>query len=75
MHNSARKSFDCVENMREIRAEISKEIAGMDHAELRQWFRDHCYSDPVLQRLANRRDRGSVRTMGQRRRRAIENEP
>ena len=63
MHKSAHKSFDCVENMREIRAEISKEIAGMSHTELRQWFRDHRYSDPVLQRLANRRDRGSVRTM------------
>ena len=60
MPESARKSFDCVENMREIRAEISEEIAGMNHAELRRWFRNHRYSDPVLQRLANRRDRRSV---------------
>ena len=63
MHKSAHKSFDCVENMREIRAEISEEIAGMDHAELRQWFRAHRYSDPVLQRLANRRGRSSVHTV------------
>lgn len=55
MRKPARKSFDCVENMREIRDRIGAEIAGMNHAELRQWFRAHRYSDPVLQRLANRR--------------------
>ena len=61
MPESARKSFDCVENMREIRVEISEEISSMNRAELRRWFRDHRYSDPVLQRLANRRDGSSVR--------------
>ena len=61
MPESARKTFDCVENMREIRAEISEEIAGMNHAELRRWFRNHRYSDPVLQRLANRRGSSPVR--------------
>lgn len=63
MRKSARKSFDCVENMREIRDRIGAEIAGMNHAELRQWFRAHRYSDPVLRRLANRRGRSSASTM------------
>lgn len=63
MRKSVRKSFDCVENMREIRDRIGAEIAGMNHAELRQWFRAHRYSGPVLQRLANRRDGNSVSTM------------
>lgn len=67
MPESVRKRFDCVENMREIRAEISEEIAGMNHAELRRWFRYHRYSDPVLQRLADRRDKRSVH--------ATENDP
>lgn len=60
MRKSVRKSFDCVETMREIRDRTSEEISGMNHAELRRWFRAHRYSDPVLQRLASRGGRDSV---------------
>ena len=35
MRKSVRKSFDCVETMREVRDRIGEEIAGMNHAELR----------------------------------------
>lgn len=64
MRKSVRKSFDCVETMREVRDRIGEEIAGMNHAELRRWFRARRYSDPVLQRLASRGDRDSVNVVG-----------
>lgn len=60
MRKSVGKSFDCVVTMREIRDRISEEISGMNHAELRRWFRSRRYSDPVLQRLASRGDRDSA---------------
>jgi hypothetical protein len=40
--------------MREIRDKISAEIAEMSYDELAQWLRTHQYSDPFLQRLAER---------------------
>ena len=48
------KRFDCVEYMRRERDRISAEIATMDHRELVQWLRSFRYSDPALQRLADR---------------------
>ncbi len=47
-------SFDCVASMREARDRIDAEIAGMSYDELERWLRTKRYSDPVLQRLADR---------------------
>ena len=48
------KNFDCVQNMRQTRDKLSAEIADMNYDELAQWLRSHQYSDPVLQRLAEK---------------------
>ena len=53
-NDKKRKSFDSVKAMRGIRDLIGSEIAGKTHDELIQWFHDHHYSDPVLERLAIR---------------------
>ena len=50
----AAKRFDCVEFMRRERDRISAEIATMDHQELARWLRSFRYTDPALQRLADR---------------------
>ena len=50
----AGKRFDCVAYMRRERDRISAEIATMDHRELVRWLRSFRYSDPALQRLADR---------------------
>lgn len=54
MSESALKTFDCVQSMRQVRDEISAEIADMDFEELVKWFRSHHYADPLLQRLAGK---------------------
>jgi len=48
------KTFDCVQSMRQIRDALSATIADMDHDDLIRWLRGHHYSDPVLQRLAEK---------------------
>ena len=48
------KRFDCVRFMREARAQISREITGLDHDQLVQWFSSQEYSDPALARLARK---------------------
>jgi hypothetical protein len=48
------KTFDCVQSMRQIRDKLSAEIAEMSYDELAQWLRSHEYSDPFLQRLAEK---------------------
>lgn len=48
------KTFDCVENMREVRDRLSAEIGGMSHNEMVLWLRGHRYADPVLQSLAEK---------------------
>jgi hypothetical protein len=48
------KTFDCVQSMRQIREELSKEIEGLSHDGLTRWLRSHRYADPFLQRLAHR---------------------
>ena len=48
------KSFDAVQSMRETRDRLNKEITGMGYDELVRWLRSHRYSDPHLQRLAER---------------------
>jgi len=54
MSEPSSKTFDCVQSMRQIRDGLSAEIADMTYDELAQWLRAHQYSDPVLQRLAER---------------------
>ena len=54
MNESRSKSFDCVQTMRQIRDRLSKEIAGMNHEEMIRWLRSQRYSDPFLQRLADK---------------------
>ena len=48
------KTFDCVENMRQARDKLSAEIEGMSYDELVQWLRSRRYTDPLLQRLAEK---------------------
>jgi hypothetical protein len=40
--------------MRQIRDRLSAEIADMSYDELVHWLRAHQYSDPFLQRLAEK---------------------
>jgi hypothetical protein len=54
MAKPSSKTFDCVQSMREIRDKISAEIAEMSYDELARWLRAHQYSDPFLQRLAEK---------------------
>jgi len=41
--------------MRQIRDGISAEVADMSYDELAQWLRAHQYSDPFLQKLAEKK--------------------
>ncbi len=54
MSEPTSKTFDCVQSMREIRDRLSAEIADMNYDELSRWLRSHRYSDPFLQRLAEK---------------------
>jgi hypothetical protein len=54
MNETKVKSFDCVRSMREIRDRLSEELAGMSYEEIATWLRSHRYSDPLLQRLADK---------------------
>ncbi len=54
MSEPTSKTFDCVQSMREIRDRLSAEIADMSYDELSRWLRSHRYSDPFLQRLAEK---------------------
>ena len=60
MSRSSSKTFDCVQSMRETRNRLSVEIAKMKYDELVQWLRAHRYSDPVLQRLAEKAAQGDA---------------
>ena len=48
------EGFDCVNMMRDIRDKLGAEIRDMSHEQLREWLHGHRYSDPFLQRLAER---------------------
>lgn len=50
----APKTFDCVDSMRQARDRLSAEIGGMSYDELVRWLRGHRYTDPNLQRLAEK---------------------
>jgi len=54
MSEHALKTFDCVQNMRQARDKLSAEIEGMTYDELVQWLRSYRYTDPVLQRIAEK---------------------
>ena len=54
MSECSLKTFDCVQSMRQARDKLSAEIEGMSYDELVQWLRAHRYTDPVLQRLAEK---------------------
>lgn len=54
MSNPKAKSFDCVQSMRQIRDRLSSEIGNLGHDELARWLRSHRYTEPLLQRLAEK---------------------
>jgi len=54
MTRQTSKSFDCVQSMRQTRDRLSEEIAEMSYGDLTRWLRSYQYSDPFLQRLAER---------------------
>lgn len=54
MSEPSSKTFDCVQSMRQTRDRLSAEIEGMSYDELVHWLRAHQYSDPLLQRLAEK---------------------
>ena len=54
MSEPSSKTFDCVQSMRQARDRLSAEIAGMGYDELVKWLRLHRYTDPLLQRLAEK---------------------
>jgi len=54
MSEPTSKTFDCVQSMRLARDRLSAEIADMSHDELVRWLRTHRYTDPLLQRLAEK---------------------
>jgi len=54
MSNNKSKDFDCVQTARQIRDRLSKEIENLSHDEITRWLRSHRYSNPLLQRLAER---------------------
>jgi len=51
---TSQKTFDCVESIRQIRDRLSSEIAEMTYDELARWLGSHRYTDPVLDRLAQK---------------------
>lgn len=51
-NETATERFDCIRFVREVRARIAEETAGMSNKERIQYFRSYRYEDPVLERLA-----------------------
>ena len=49
---TAGKRFDYIRFVREVRARIAEETAGMSNTERIPYFRSYRYEDPVLERLA-----------------------
>ena len=54
MSERSPKTFDCVQSMRQIRDKLSAEIENLSYDDLAKWLRVRPYSDPILQRLAER---------------------
>ncbi|MBM3334744.1 hypothetical protein FJY63_08790 [Candidatus Sumerlaeota bacterium] len=55
--------------MRQVRDNLSAQIADMGYNELARWLRSHRYSHPVLQRLADKAAQQADATVGAARRR------
>lgn len=53
MTEDTHKKFDCIRFVREVRAEIARETAGMSPEERVRYYRTYPYNDPVLERLAD----------------------
>lgn len=53
MTEDTHKKFDCIRFVREVRAEIARETAGMSPEERIRYYRTYPYNDPVLERLAD----------------------
>lgn len=53
MTEDSHKKFDCIRFVREVRAEIARETAGMSPGERVRYYRTYPYNDPVLERLAD----------------------
>ena len=54
MSEPSSKTFDCVQSMRQARDRLNAEIKGMSYEELVKWLRTRRYTDPLLQRLAEK---------------------
>ena len=54
MSEYSSKPFDCVQSMRRVRDKLSAEIKDMTYDEILNWLRSRRYTDPVLQRLADK---------------------
>ncbi len=54
MSERSAKTFDCVQSMRQARDELSAELEGKTYDEMLKWLRSRRYTDPVLQRLADK---------------------
>ena len=58
--DATEKEFDCVQFMRDARARIDAETAGMTDEERLEWYRSREYTDPWLAQMAQRiRDQSS----------------
>jgi len=60
MTESTSKKFDCVQETRRIRDQISAEIAELSFEELVRWLKSCDYSDPVLKRIAKKVGQGAT---------------
>ena len=54
MNERSSNTFDCVQSMREARDKLSAEIEDMTFDEMLRWIRSRRYTDPVLQRFADK---------------------
>ncbi len=54
MTTKAKKDYDCVESVREIRDRIGAKMARMSRDERVKWLNTREYSDPILRRFAAR---------------------
>ena len=52
MTEKATEKFDCIRFVRDVRAEIARETAGMSGAERIRYYNTFPYDDPIMERLA-----------------------
>lgn len=51
MASKAPKDFDCIRFVRDVRARIAEETAGMSNAQRVEYYRTYPLSDPALRKL------------------------